>query len=369
MKRPPRPVLQHKGVALVWNKSRNRWRFRAAIRVEGQQLTGLQRDTQLEAARDVAELRDCAGGPRVDGTPVSMLDAARAAIDDAVSRGVSPESVEGVYRKPWRNGPFRYWIARDVRMDGIDETEVRAFIRWARERVEPRTINRDWLRVLHQGFELAKVPSPVPRARKAMANLLEPIVREMPYFLDDEFRGLMARVRGYVGEKGRGTVHNERDATYFELVATTGVRMFELGRVRIRDIDTVRWTIELESKVKSRPRQIPVAELIRPAVLRLMAGKGPGDPLVENQWRTLNSRCEVWKKRLDEPRLNLRALRHTFATSLLRQGANIKEVADLLGHSPTSNAVMRYVHAVASEKAREQQHLAERLLRPPGPDS
>jgi integrase len=52
----------------------------------------------------------------------------------------------------------------------------------------------------------------------------------------------------------------------------------------------------------------------------------------------------TWRVRLQEPRLHVHALRHSFATALIRAGHDVHTVMSLLGHRSLL-MLSRYLHA------------------------
>jgi integrase len=57
---------------------------------------------------------------------------------------------------------------------------------------------------------------------------------------------------------------------------------------------------------------------------------------------------------LNTKEVTLHDFRHTFATTCLRRGMDIPTVKKQMGHSPTSNAIWKYVEALAEgERSRK----------------
>lgn len=63
------------------------------------------------------------------------------------------------------------------------------------------------------------------------------------------------------------------------------------------------------------------------------------------------------------------SLRHTNATLLISEGADIKTVSALLGHSETSTTLNIYTHTVQKAKAAAAESLSAMLLNPQEGDS
>lgn len=58
-------------------------------------------------------------------------------------------------------------------------------------------------------------------------------------------------------------------------------------------------------------------------------------------------------KRISVPYKNFHVLRHTFATSCIRQGIDVKTVSELLGHSSVKITLEKYVHSNIDVKRKE----------------
>ncbi len=142
----------------------------------------------------------------------------------------------------------------------------------------------------------------------------------------------------------------------------TGLRHSEVLHLRVSDIDSKRMMIRVESGKGNKDRYVPLSptlltwlraywKIARPASY-LFPGKVPGMPLTrESVCRAIGRarRASGISKAV-----NLRMLRHSFATHLLDSGTNIRIIQALLGHrslnttaiyTPVSSAT---IHATQS---------------------
>ena len=78
---------------------------------------------------------------------------------------------------------------------------------------------------------------------------------------------------------------------------------------------------------------------------------------------------ENFTKRHGLPHISVHSLRHTNATLLISEGADIKTVSALLGHSETSTTLNIYTHTVQKAKAAAAESLSAMLLNPQEGDS
>lgn len=375
--RDPKPARRFPGIAAVW--SAGRWQWRACITHERRQYTGPLRDSQAQAHADVVEVRRRAKRPRETS---SVLGALSGVIQSAIDRGLEPHVVDGVWRRPAKS-LLRYFRGEQPLAE-VTHDQVRRYVLWCLDGspehgqppVKPVTIRKEYLRVLAAAFAAAQLPSPIKAVltelRTRMRGAPEPILG----LEADEVAELLERIRrwGYRDPHDRRDTH--LDWLLFALVATTGIRASELARVRRRDIDLERGLIAVAPKVRDRPRFEPVADELLQALRHHCAHlAGPDTPLVPGrgrmgpkdaswaaQGRYLNRMCMVWRRRLNEPRLNLRALRRAHGTAIDAGGAPFAVVRDALGHSRTSDETQRYLLARHKTVRAAKSRLATLLL-------
>jgi integrase/recombinase XerC len=155
------------------------------------------------------------------------------------------------------------------------------------------------------------------------------------------------------------TRHPIRDKAIFELLYATGVRCSELVNICIADIDMTLKTIRIMGKGKKER----IVLFGHKAHEKIMDYYKHERPLVESQQEPLfmNYRYGKLTSRsvqriikmfrsflpMDRP-LTPHKLRHSFATHLLNQGADLRAVQELLGHK-TLSSTERYTH-VSLEK-------------------
>lgn len=380
-----RPARKYPGIAAV--KSGGRWRWRACVRVHGQQLVGPLVDDQRVAFADAERLREEARRPRSTATIRQCIDLL---VRRAEERGLEPHSVHGVWRSPGR-AILRYF-ADECAMEAITADVVRGFVVWClegdprpdrrgrptRKPVKPQTVRKEYLRVLHQAFGAAGLPSPIPAVKVDLARQLRTIPPVVVGFEVEESAGILAQIRAW---KGRLPAPNQQlDLLFVSLIATTGLRASELARVRARDVLIDQAAIVVHPKSRGHPRVEPIVpDLLEDVRARLAQLKGPDDPFVpargtpsayETWWhpnaRYLARMVVRWQSRLGESRFHLRAMRRAHGTGLDAVGSRYAVIRDGLGHSRTSDETPRYLTAAHREVTAAKTRLAERLLRPQG---
>jgi len=148
----------------------------------------------------------------------------------------------------------------------------------------------------------------------------------------------------------RACAHQTRDAAIIELLLQTGIRLSELSRLTLRDI-------ELPARLKRAPESV--------GVLHVRAGKGRRDRYIALNYKAcralkaylkirpdieddrvfvskfrkpLGPRASqnIVKKYLDEAGIegaSVHTLRHTFATHHVAKGTSLRTVQEALGHA------------------------------------
>lgn len=394
LRRTRQPKIRYPGVRARWSNILG-WTFRASNSFAGHRRVGLARTTQEEASDDYRRCRD--GGAALPVQAYTLGEAVDRVIRDAHDRGVPARTLMLAYRGHARYLE-RFW-RDDTRMKDIGRSKILWFIRSARMADRsPNTLIQKDLPLLSRCFAVSGLPDPIPDIRYELRQTLKFVPPQMSYFEAHEIREILRRMRtstfvrvrtdcrscrqecAFVLEEGRrpgsracphcqrrqkispsrsGEVvafaARAREADLVELLALTGVRAGELGRIRLCDIDTRRQRIGVISKDRGHPRYLEIIQALRPIVLRLAraarlrAGEDAPDDevlLVPNGMGTINNLCRRWKERLGEPRLNGRTLRHSFVTGLLYAGAGAAEAKALAGHRSLSTTD-RYIHEIS----------------------
>ncbi len=150
----------------------------------------------------------------------------------------------------------------------------------------------------------------------------------------------------------------ERDAAILELFYSTGMRLSELTALNVDDIDTYTETVRVFGKGK-KERLCPVGSKALEAVQRYRAKAGVHDgALFLSKLRKRISIQGVddvvnkyWRASGLPVHLTPHKFRHSFATHLLNNGADLRSVQELLGHASLSTTQI-YTH-VSTQRMKE----------------
>jgi site-specific recombinase XerD len=157
----------------------------------------------------------------------------------------------------------------------------------------------------------------------------------------------------------RGTL-NIREKAILATMYSCGLRVGELCRLEIVDIDSSRMTVHIRQGKGRKDRYIPLSVKVLP-VLRsyykqyrpqtyLFNGYRPGSPLRSREATgILKTNCKL---NGIHKAVTCHSIRHTYATHLLEMGENTLRIKELLGHRYIKSTLI-YLHiALVEDKGR-----------------
>jgi integrase/recombinase XerC len=177
------------------------------------------------------------------------------------------------------------------------------------------------------------------------------------YFSVDEICHLLDSIKN----EELPTRYPIRDKAIFELLYATGVRCSELVTISVCDVDMNEKTIRIMGKGK-KERVVLFGAKAHEKILEYYRNERPvvysqQEPLFMNyRYNRLTSRSvqriiKMFRSflKIERP-LTPHKLRHSFATHLLNQGADLRAVQELLGHRSLSSTE-KYTHVSLEELA------------------
>lgn len=150
----------------------------------------------------------------------------------------------------------------------------------------------------------------------------------------------------------------ERDAAILELFYSTGMRLSELASLDVGDIDTISECVRVIGKGR-KERLCPIGCPALMAIQRYRQKAAVHDgPLFRSKLGTRITNQAIadvvdkyWKKSGLPIHVTPHKLRHSFATHLLNNGADLRSVQTLLGHASLSTTQI-YTH-VSTQRMKE----------------
>ena len=243
--------------------------------------------------------------------------------------------------------------------------DIRAWIGgMAAQGMKPASLRRkvQSLRALFRFLIKRKVLTKDPTADIQLTKL----PRQLPKFVrEEEMESLLAEMAA----NSDGSFPSVRDSLIIEFLYTTGLRQAELLGISDADINPLRAQIRIMGK-RSKERILPLPpplidkiteyQKIRNDFFHLPPGNhnffltNRGMPMNKTAlYRIINIKLSSTSSEKRSPHV----LRHTFASSMLNNGAGFMEVKEFLGHA-SLNSTQIYTHVSLSElkKSYNQAH-------------
>ena len=237
--------------------------------------------------------------------------------------------------------------------DGVDADLVR---RWMmslmRQSLSPASVNRklsslqSFFKYLVRKEIVQKHPLKLVSGPKKSKSL--------PYFLKEKEINSVLDID--ISGSGYESVRNQ---LIIEMFYETGIRCSELVGLKDADVDMDAMQLKVNGK-RNKQRLVPFADRLKEMILQYInvrdseVGAGCYSFFVRKDGRSLSSAIVYYvvKKNLSGiPTLTKRSphvLRHTFATSMLNDGAEMSAVRNLLGHSSLASTSV-YTHVTFEE--------------------
>ena len=154
-----------------------------------------------------------------------------------------------------------------------------------------------------------------------------------------------ATVCAFLQSIDRSTAIGRRDYAVFQLMINYGLRSCDVVALKLDDIDWRKRRLHVDQRKTSTPLVLPLTDTVGESLLEYLR---QGRPQAEYREVFLRHRApkgvlkatavgeafQAWSRRseLSIPFQGPHCLRHSYAVHLLRQGASMKTIGDLLGH-------------------------------------
>jgi site-specific recombinase XerD len=256
-------------------------------------------------------------------------------------------------------------VGADARIWQATCQDLRDYLGYLNRRERsPATVNRHlsslrrFFRFLRREKLITEDPSQILDSPKSRRHLPE-------YLSSGEMEKLLSAV---VVPEGQSDPQKQefllkRNALILELFYNQGLRVSELINLKDEDFDLYQGILTVRAGKGGKDRRLPLSDITRAALKgylvareRLMSAPANAILLVGVKGNKLN-RMRVYRLIRDTARkaglghLHPHMLRHSFATSLLEGGANLRVIQELLGHADISTTTI-YTH-VEIERMKE----------------
>lgn len=163
------------------------------------------------------------------------------------------------------------------------------------------------------------------------------------------------------------TVLGFRDRTMYELLYSTGLRITEAIRLRCSDVDFQRNTVAVHRGKGGKDRIVPLGATAKRFLVEYLQRVRPVLGHLHESDLVFLNRCghlfdksgllkklQLYAERAGiKKRVTVHTFRHTLATEMLRRGADLRQIQELLGHTNLRTTQI-YTHVVKAELKRVQ---------------
>lgn len=293
-----------------------------------------------------------------------MQDAATRFVQERAAERTLSAHTEKAYLADLRS--FQSFIG-DRPLCAIREDDIRQYLKQLHQAErKPATIRRRFM-VLRMFFDFLRRQGTVSYSPMVGLGVKIPPSKRLPKILtNQEIESLISSLANKVthssSSKGCASFVAIRNLAIIELLFATGLRSQEVVALQIYDLDVDRRTLFISGKgAKERVVYVShhevfcalqnygqVREVLFPSARHLFLNKS-GEPLSVHSLRPIfKSACTMAGI---TRRVSPHCLRHTMATRLLENGADIRSVQAILGHSKISTTEI-YLHT-STKRQRE----------------
>ena len=162
----------------------------------------------------------------------------------------------------------------------------------------------------------------------------------------------------------RSACKDTKERAIIELLATTGIRVSELTKLDLSDVDFSKLSVHVRQGKGGKSRTVYMTDVTRIHIQKyLLSRKNNNDALIQSRRGRYNPNG-VWNllqtigARAGVTDVYPHRFRHTLASNLAARGVPIQEIQKILGHSGI-NTTLRYIHTdMRSVEASYRQHIS-----------
>ncbi len=245
-----------------------------------------------------------------------------------------------------------------------DANQIRSFLAFLHEREYSKATAARKLATLRSFYKFCLRRNYI--AANPVATIRTPKQeKRLPKYLD------VGQIQKLLTTPDDSTLLGARDRAMLETLYSTGVRVSELVGLNIADVDTTGEALKIRGKGR-KERITPIGPTALAAITKYlqMRANDPRNAAFDHQPLFVNKHGQRLstrsvRRKLDkylimcglDPSISPHTLRHTFATHMLNNGADLRSVQELLGHQSISTTQV-YTHVTTAQlkKDYDQSH-------------
>lgn len=168
-----------------------------------------------------------------------------------------------------------------------------------------------------------------------------------------------------------GAVNYLKHKAILYLTYSSGLRVGEVVRLRMQDVDSERKTLLIRQGKGKKDRVTILSEAALEMLRQYISSEKPDGWLFPGQVKSRHLTERTVQKAFEQAlkaagivkKVSIHALRHSFATHLLEGGTDLRYIQELLGHQ-SSRTTERYTHVSVKDIRRVQSPL-DRMMKAP----
>lgn len=250
---------------------------------------------------------------------------------------------------------FKGYFENKKKLKNIDNHDLKEYVKDLNKKMTAKSVSRNisTLKSFYKFLTLEKYISKAP-----LDNIVTPkIEKDLPKVLSEE--EILKLLSFNVKNK-----YDYRNKAMIELMYSSGLRISELINLKLTDVDLNLETLRIFGK-GSKERILPLGEyavsaikeyitIYRPMLLKSKISdylflSSRGDKMTRQAFFKILK--NIAKEQNIKTDFSPHTLRHSFATHLLKHGADLRSIQELLGHSDISSTQI-YTH-ITNEKLKE----------------
>lgn len=230
----------------------------------------------------------------------------------------------------------------------VSQGTIRAFIQFLADKGNAPITRGRKLAAIKSFFKFLLADGRLKANPAERVRMPKPQQKEPSYLTEKEYGRLLKAVRDNATK-----YFKSRDSAIITTFLGMGLRLSELAGLNIGDINFEDSTIKVKRK-GNQERILPVSDDVINAFKRYLKTRKDAtnqDPLFLSKRGKRIANASIWhlvkkylqQAQIEKNRLSPHTLRHTFATTLLKNGENIFTIKELLSHR-NLHTTERYLH-------------------------